>query len=112
MKATFIAKATAVVLARSILAIFLVPAGFAFRANDSASNPASVTSCNNRPDTLTIFPYAKFNIGQNGSAETFDVYVSSFNGNCTAKIYSSGDGKYTTASEHDNGVIEPTVALR
>ena len=110
MKATFIAKATAVVLSCSILAISLVPAGFAFRANDSGST-ASITSCNNRPDTLTIFPYAKFNIGRNGSVETFDVYVSSFNGNCTAKIYSSLDGEYI-APENANGVNETTVALR
>jgi hypothetical protein len=111
MKATFIAKATAVVLACFILAIFLVPAGFAFRANDSGSNPASVQSCNTRPDTLTIFPYAKFNIGRNGSVETFEVHVSSFNGNCTAKIYSSSDGEYI-APENANGVNETTVALR
>jgi hypothetical protein len=111
MKTAIIAKATAVVLACSILAIFLVPAGFAFRAIDSVSNPASIQSCNNRPDTLTIFPYTKFDMGRNGSVETFEVHVSSFNGNCTAKIYSSRDGEYV-APENANGVIEKTVALR
>jgi hypothetical protein len=111
MKATFIAKATAFVLACSILAIFLVPAGFAFKANDNASNPASIKSCNNRPDTLTIFPYAKFNMGRNGSVETLEVHVSSFNGDCTAMIYSSRDAEYI-APENTNGVIETSVALR
>lgn len=112
MKITFIAKAISVVLACSILALFLVPSGFAYKVGVSGSNPASIKSCNSKPSTFTVFPFAKLTTNQNGSLRNLEVYVSNLDGDCTARIYSSNSNGYNTVPDNVNGVNNSTIALR
>lgn len=112
MKITFIAKAMSAVLACSILALFLVPSGFAYRMGVSGSNPASMKSCNSTPSTFTVFPFTKLATDPNGSVVNLEVYVSNLDGDCTARIYSSNNDGYSTASDNVNGVNKSTMVLR
>ena len=112
MKTTFIAKAIAVIVACSILALFLVPTGFAYKVGVGDSDPTAVTSCNDKLDTFTIFPYARFKTNANGSASGIEVHVSSVDGNCSTKIYSSHDVGYDTDFGLVQDNIDTAIALR
>ena len=67
LKTIFIAKAIAVTMACSILALFLVPTGFAYKLDFGGGNPATATSCNHKPGAFTIFPYSKLKTSSDGS---------------------------------------------
>jgi hypothetical protein len=112
MKTTFIVKAASSVLAFAMLALFLVPIGFAYKMDASGSNPSSVKSCNSKPSTFTVFPYAKLNTDQNGSVLNLEFHVSSLDGNCTAKIYASDNNGYTTTSDNVQEDNKLKIALR
>lgn len=96
LKTAYIAKAIPVVVACSILAIFLVPNGFAYKFGDI--EPAQAKSCNNKPSSFTIFPYASLKTNSNGSATGVEVHLSSADGDCSEMIYSSYDVGYTNNS--------------
>lgn len=112
MKTTFLVKAASGVLACAMLALFLVPIGFAYKVDVSGSNPSSIQSCNSKPSTFTLFPYAKLNTDQNGSVLNLEFHVSSLDGNCTAKIYSSDNNGYTTISDDVQEDNKLKIALR
>jgi len=112
LKTTFIAKALSVLLACFILALFLVPTGFAHRIGMTGGEPGPATSCNDSPDTLTIFPYAKFATNADGSATGVEVHLSSAWGNCSTKIYSSHEEGYAAHSGNHHATENETFALR
>lgn len=95
LKTSYIAKAIPVVIACSILAIFLVPTGFAYKAGMSGSEVAKATSCNNKLGNFTIFPFTSLRTNSNGSATGVEVHLSSADGGCSEIIYSSYDVGYT-----------------
>ena len=101
MKIAFIAKAIPVVIACSILAIFLVPTGFAYKVGIGSNEPALETSCNSKPGNLTVFPFARLKTNSNGSASGIEVHLSNSDSDCTEMIYSSYDVGYG----NDSGTI-------
>ena len=113
MKTAFIAKAIPVVIGCSILALFLVPDGFAFKAGFGSNDANPTTSCNSNPGNLTIFPFARLKTNLNGSASGVEVHLSNADSNCTEMIYSSYDVGYSNESgtiRDNNG--KAIIALR
>jgi len=98
LKTSFIAKAIPVVIGCSILAIFLVPAGYAYKVGIGSDEASLATSCNNKPANLTIFPFARLKTNSNGSATGVEVHLSSSDSGCTEMIYSSHDVGYSNES--------------
>ena len=98
MKTSFIAKAIPVVIGCSILAIFLVPAGFAYKLGIGSNDADPATSCNSNPGNLTIFPYARLKTNSNGSAMDVEFHLSNEDGDCSKMIYSSYDVGYGNES--------------
>ena len=112
VKTAFIAKAIPIVIGCSILAIFLVPTGFAYKVGFGSNDADAAPSCNSEPRKFTIFPYASLKINSNGSASGVEVHLSDADGDCSEKIYSSHDVGYRNESgtiRHNNG---RSVALR
>lgn len=101
VKTTFIAKAIPVLIGCSILAIFLVPTGFAYKAGMGSNQAAPATSCNDKLGNFTIFPYARLKTSSNGSATGVEVHLSNADSDCTEMIYSSYDVGYG----NDSGTI-------
>lgn len=112
MKTAFIAKAIPVVIACAILAIFLVPAGYAYKAGFGDNDSIPETSCNSNLGSFTIFPFAKLKTNSNGSATGVEVHLSSVDNDCSEIIYSSYDVGYTNEPgtvRDNNGRV---IALR
>ncbi|MFC1701461.1 hypothetical protein ACFL1J_01760 [Pseudomonadota bacterium] len=112
MKKEFIAKAIPVVIACSILAIFLVPAGFAYKVGIGGNDADPATSCNSKPGNFTIFPFARLKANLNGSVSGVEVHLSNADGDCSEMIYSSYDVGYNSESgtiRDNNGTA---IALR
>jgi hypothetical protein len=94
VKTTFIAKAIPVLIGCSILAIFLVPAGYAFKAGMGSNGTTKATSCNKKLVDVTIFPFARLKTNSNGSASGVEVHLSNAKGDCAEMIYSSYEAGY------------------
>ncbi|MDX2428550.1 MAG: hypothetical protein QNK22_07655 [Xanthomonadales bacterium] len=112
MKTAFIAKAIPVVISCSILAIFLVPTGFAYKLGIGSNDADPATSCNSNPGNLTIFPYTRLKTNSNGSATGVEVHLSNEDGDCSEMIYSSYEVGYGTESgtiRNNNGTA---ISLR
>jgi len=102
VKTLFVAKAIPVVIACSILAVFLVPTGFAYKAGVDDSE-AAATSCNNKPGNFTIFPLARLKTSANEFDSGVEVHLSSADGDCSEMIYSSYDVGFSTEfASYDN----------
>ena len=78
----------------------------------SGSKSTSVNSCKSKPNALAVFPYTKLNSDRNGSAVNLEVHVSSWDGNCTAMIYSSQEFGYTMALGDVQDRCESAIVLR
>jgi hypothetical protein len=104
MKTAFIAKAIPVAIACSILAIFLVPTGFAYKMGIGGNDADPATSCNSKPGNFTIFPIAALKANSNGSFSGVEVHLSNVDGDCSEKIYSTHDVGYRNepGPNHDN----------
>lgn len=98
MKTTFIAKAIPVLIGCSILAIFLVPAGYAFKAGIGSNDANTATSCNKKLVDFPIFPFARLKANSNGSASGVEVHLSNADGDCSEMIYSSYEVGYSNES--------------
>ncbi|MDH4018822.1 MAG: hypothetical protein OEU84_04410 [Xanthomonadales bacterium] len=112
MKTTFIAKAIPVLIGCSILAIFLVPAGYAFKAGIGSNDAVTKTSCNKKLDDVTIFPFARLKTNSNGSVSGVEVHLSNADGDCSEMIYSSYEVRHGNESgtiRDNNGRV---IALR
>ena len=101
MKTSFIAKAIPVLIGCSILAIFLVPTGFAYIVGIGGNDADPATSCNSNLGNFTIFPYIRLKTNSNGSTTGVEVHLSNEDGDCSEMIYSSYDGGYG----NDTGTI-------
>lgn len=112
MKTTSIAKAISFLIACSILALFLVPTGFAYIAGAGGSDSAQATSCNSKPSSLSIFPFARLKANSAGSASVVEVHLSSANGACSSMIYSSHKFGYDSVPDHPAKSHEASVSLR
>jgi len=112
LKTTIIAKAISVIVACTILALFLVPAGFAYKTGITGSDPTSASSCNDKPSTFTIFPFARLKANSNGSSVGVEVHFSSADGGCSAMVYSSHNVGYETFAENQHGNNDSAIALR
>ena len=112
MKKTFLVKAIPAIVGSSILALFLVPTGYAYIAGFSDSNSTSVTSCNSEPGSFPVFPFAKLKTNANGFASVVEVYLSSVNGACSEKIYSSHEFGYSSVPDSPLNRNETTVTLK
>ena len=112
MKTTPIANAVPVILACSILAIFLVPTGFAYKLGIGGNDADPATSCNSKPGNFTIFPFASLKTNSYGSPTGVEVHLSSSDGDCSEMIYSS----YDVGSSNESGTIRDnngkSIALR
>ena len=112
MKKIIVVEASAVILAFSILALFVVPTGFASRGGDGGSEPSVVISCD---DNTIAFPesvYTRLNMGINGSVSGFEIHLSNADGDCSAMLFSSNAAESRLSlSQHLNGV-EMTIALK
>ena len=89
MKKTIVVEASSVILAFSILALFVVPAGFASRSGDSGGKASTATSCD---DKAMVFPasiYTRLNTGVNGGVSGFEVHLANADGDCSAMLFSS-----------------------
>jgi hypothetical protein len=112
LKTPFIAKAISVIVACTILAIFLVPTGFAYKVGVSGNGPTSTTPCNDKPSTFTIFPYARLKPNSDGSSVGVEVHFSSADGGCSTKIYSSHNVGYNNLAENHYDNNDSVIALR
>ena len=112
MKTPFVTKATSVIWGCSILTLFLVSSGFAYKTSVSANNPASEVSCNSKPSALPIFPFAKLRMDPSGSTSVVEVHFSSANGACSAMVYSSHEHGYSSAPDKPHNRDETPIALR
>jgi len=113
VKTAFIAKAIPVAIGCSILAIFLVPSGFADKVGFGSNDANPATSCNSNPGNLTIFPFARLKMNSNGSATGVEVHLSNADSDCAEMIYSSYDVGYSNESgtiRDNNG--KAIIALR
>lgn len=89
MKKIIIAEASAVILAFSILAIFVVPTGFASRGGDSGGEASAATSCD---DKTMVFPasiYTRLNTDVYGGVSGFEIHLANADGDCSAMLFSS-----------------------
>jgi len=112
MKTTFIAKAISVILACAILAMFLVPTGFAHKAGVSDSIHTLATSCNSQPGSFPLLPFTKLKTNSNGSGAVIEVHLSSVDGNCSAMVYASHEFGYSSVPDNSGNRDEMAVALR
>jgi len=112
LKTSFIAKALSVGLACSILALFLVPTGFAYKIGLSGDEGPSAKSCNDDLSSFTIFPYAKLKTDSSGSATGIEVLLSSAQGSCSMKIYSSNEDGYAALSGNPYSSQDEAIALK
>ena len=90
MKTVFIAKAISVVIASSVLVLALVPYGSAFKTASDADHPAVSKACGYNPGSLTLFPFTQLKTNSKGSISGFELHLTSANGNCSTRIYTSG----------------------
>ena len=105
MKTPIIAKVGLVILACSILAVFLVPAGFASIEGHGVGETSAGTSCTDK--TSTFFPafiYTKLYMGRNGATSGFEIHLSDADGDCSGMLYSStaAEGRMSFAYHQDN----------
>jgi len=112
LKNSHIAKAISVIMGCSILAIFLVPTGFAYRAVMDDDQVTSEASCNDKPSTFTLFPYARLRTNSNGSTAGVEVHLSSAGGDCSTIIYSSHEIGYSTALNDTPDNYDSAIVLR
>jgi hypothetical protein len=110
MKTTLIAKAISVVLACSILAVFLVPAGLASRNQVASAGP--VSACNGTASRLKVFPHVRLNTTAKGSVAGFEIHISDADGFCSEMVYSSLDGGYEVDLGDPEDSIDGGYALR
>ena len=112
MKIPFVTKATSVIWGCSILILFLVSSGFAYKTSVSANNPTSEVSCSSKLSALPIFPFAKLRMDPSASTPVVEVHLSSANGACSAMAYSSHEYGYSSAPDKPHNRNEVSVALR
>jgi len=89
LKKIIVVEASAVILAFSILALFVVPTGFASRGGNSGGEASAATSCD---DKAMIFPasiYTRLNMGVNGGVSGFEIHLANADGDCSAMLFSS-----------------------
>jgi hypothetical protein len=90
VKKITIAQASSVVIAASILALFLVPASFAMRGTHTSS---VAESCN---DKASVFPSSlstRLNKNHKGSVSGFELHLSNADGKCSVMIFSSNSAE-------------------
>ena len=76
-------------LAGSVLAVFTVSTGFAWKGDYSDGVFAGLAPCN---DTVSAFPtslFTRLNRDRNGSVSGFEVHLSSTDGDCSVMLFSS-----------------------
>jgi len=105
VKTSSIAKASSFILACSILAVFLVPAGFASREGHGDGETSAGISCTD--ETSTFFPafiYTRLYMGRNGSSSGFEIHLSDADGDCSGMLYSSNaaEGRMSFGYHQDN----------
>jgi hypothetical protein len=109
LKTVFIAKAISVVIASSVLVVFLVPSGSAFKAVGDAGHPNRSKACGNDPESLALFPFTQLTTNSKGSISGFEIRLGSADGNCSRKIYSSSqvapNADLNELLENDENVI-------
>ena len=105
MKTSIIVKASSVIFACSILAVFLVPVGFASREGHGGGETSAATSCTDKTSIfLPTFIYTKLHMGRNGSTSGFEIHLSDADGDCSGMLYSSNaaEGRMSFAYHQDN----------
>jgi hypothetical protein len=112
MKTVLLAKAGAIIIACSILAIFLVSTSLANRHDNGQVELSSESSCS---DNAGIFPasvYTRLFTGKNGFVSGFEIHLSSEDGNCSSMLYSSNAAEGGISFRTHNDENEMAVALR
>ena len=111
MRKTIIVEASAVILAVSILAIFVVPTGFASRGGDGGESSVA-TSCNEKAIAFPASVYTRLNTDINGSVSGFEIHLSKANGDCSVMLYSSNAAESRISSNYYENSGDVTFALR
>ena len=85
MKKIIVVEASAVILAFSILALFVVPTGFASRGGEVSA----ATSCDDKAMVIPTSIYTRLNMDVNGGVSGFEVHLANADGDCSAMLFSS-----------------------
>jgi hypothetical protein len=89
LKTSFIAKAASVILACAILALLLVPRGFASGGINGDSDSSAQSACADKAGAFPTIVYTRLYIGQNTSISGFEIHLAGANGDCSELLYSS-----------------------
>lgn len=112
MKTTFVAKAGSIVLACSILAVFLIPNGFASRFGEVQDRAPVAGSCSDKVSAFPAFFYTKLFTNSNGAISGFEIRASSADSRCSSVLYSSSSAEGRTYLSTQQDSDEMVIALR
>jgi hypothetical protein len=90
LKATFIARASAILITVPLLVLIQAPNGSADIEGNLRDESLVVTPCTDKDKTFPTSIYTKFETGQKGSLSGFEIRLSNKGGNCYTVLYSSG----------------------
>lgn len=111
MKTTYIAEACAVILGFLILALFLVPTGFASLGGNGDDEPAA-DSCDDKAIAFPTSVYTRLNTGINGSVSGFEIHLSNADGDCSALLFSSNAAESRISLSYRQHGGDMAIALR
>lgn len=89
MKATFIARASAILITVPLLIVIQAPNGSADIRGD-VGDESPVIPCTDKAKSFPTSIYTKFETSQKGSLSGFEIRLSHKGGNCYTVLYSSG----------------------
>jgi len=112
LKTTIVVEVSAIILAFSILALFVVPAGFASRGDDGGGEPSVAASCDDNAIAFPASVYTRLNTGINGSVSGFEIHLSNADGDCSAMLFSSNAAESRISLRQHQFSGDMTIALR
>jgi hypothetical protein len=86
---TFIARATAILLAVPILILIQAPNGSANLGGYDGNESPAVTSCTDKASTFPTFIHTKLKTSLKGTFSGFEIHLSGKDGDCSVILYSS-----------------------
>lgn len=110
MKTTTIIRAGSIILSVAILALFLVPDGFANKNNDADSTAS--TSCDDKDNALPVFAYTRLKTSAKGTFSGFEIYLSNTYADCSMMIYSTNNSGYATDFDDRQNGDDMVIAWR
>lgn len=92
MKATFIARASAILITVPLLVLIQAPNGSA-DIGGVGDESRAVTPCTDKDKTFPTSIYTKFETSLKGPLSGFEIRLSNKGGNCYSVLYSSGTAR-------------------